>query len=110
MAFIAGVVSLAVVGYKDLDPKGMLEKGYPERPKEDLLASLVALRVDTFETNSKQHERKAKLWGVTLAALTVGLVLSAMAIVETGHHGKPGPGTQQPATSRPTATPTPTPT
>lgn len=103
VAFVSGVVSLAVVKYEDLKPEGMFEMAYPQLPKEHLLEDLVAARGKIFKANREKHKRKARFWEIALAALSVGLVLSAAAMVETGHRDEPGTGSRQPANPRPTA-------
>lgn len=82
-AFLAAVAAYALARYKDVpDPRGLVRE-CAHRAKAETLANLVATRVKVYEANRKKHRRKVALWWVSVAALGLGLALSAAAIVHT---------------------------
>jgi hypothetical protein len=89
LAFCLGVWTLAVAPYKDIEPRRLLD-GHAMLSKEDVLAHLAATRVKIFEMNKRKHDRKAIRWWLGIAALTIGLVFSAVSIVQNGNHGLSG--------------------
>ncbi len=101
-AYAAGfglaVAALAIAPYKEVEPRRLLD-GYAMRSKQQTLAFLAAARVRISERNKQKYERKAAFWWLSLAALAIGLVFSAAAIVQTGSHGSPGGPRQHSTTS-----------
>ena len=90
-AFLAAVGSYALTRYKDVpDPRGLVRERL-EGSKAEALAYLVATRVTVFESNAGTHQRKVRLWWVSVGLLVAGLALSAAALVQTDHHGRPAP-------------------
>ena len=89
VAFCLGVWTLAVAPYKDIEPRKLLD-GHAMLPKEEVLAHLAATRVKIFEINKRKHDRKSVTWWLSLVALSIGLVFSAVSIVQTSNHGSPG--------------------
>lgn len=90
-AFLAAVGSYALTRYKDVpDPRGLVRERLGGS-KAEALAYLVATRVDVFESNAGKHQRKVRLWWVSVGLLVAGLALSAAALVQTDHHGRPAP-------------------
>ena len=49
----------------------------------EVLARLLATRVEAFRRNKRRHRWKAALWWCCVAAPTTGLILSTLAIVHT---------------------------
>jgi hypothetical protein len=87
VAFLAGVWALAVTTYEDVpEPRALVDR-YAERPKVTALASLASTRVRAFEKNRTKHTHKVTRWWISVAALGAGLILSAVAIVNTSDHG-----------------------
>ncbi|QNA75404.1 hypothetical protein C8250_029075 [Streptomyces sp. So13.3] len=83
VAFGFGVSAFRVAAYKDVEPRPMFDR-YGRRSKAEALVHLASARVKAFEKNADQHECRAKRWWISLAALTLGLILSVAAIVQTG--------------------------
>lgn len=91
LAFLAAVGSYALTRYQDVpDPRGLVRER-AGGTKAQTLAHLVATRVKVFESNAGKHARKVFLWWVSVGLLVLGLALSAAAIVQTDHHGRPAP-------------------
>ncbi|MFK4107129.1 hypothetical protein [Streptomyces sp. NPDC002176] len=87
VTLLAGVLSIRVSGYEDLEPKRMVQDNV-NSPESRVLAAMVATRVTIFEDNRKRHDRKARYWTVSrwsLVAgrwsLVVGLGLSTVALL-----------------------------
>lgn len=89
---------LRIARYKDVPHPRELAKGYPFRPKRDALVHLIQERVDAFTENADRQKRRARLWGWSLAALTAGLILAVVAIVQTGD--RDGADRRQPTAGR----------
>jgi hypothetical protein len=89
-----GVWTFSVAAYMDVpDPRSLFER-YGLRSKRDALTHLAGTRIAAFEANEKKHKIKASRWRISLAFLAVGLVVSVVAIVQDGGHGR-GEGQQQ---------------
>jgi hypothetical protein len=92
-------VAYAVARYQDVpDPRGLIRECV-QLTKAETLARLAATRTRAFEANRSKHRRKVVLWWISVAALSVGLALSTIAIVHTGT--VTDPATDVPATPDP---------
>lgn len=80
-SFVAAVASYALVRYRDVpEPRGLVRECMGGS-KAEALARLVATRVRVYEQNAAKHRRKALLWWFSVALLTLGLVLSVIAVI-----------------------------
>jgi hypothetical protein len=91
-----GIWSYAVRSYEDVPTPRNLFTAYWDRDRTDVLAALAAARVPAFESNAAKHDRKARLWLVSLLTLMVGVVLMLLSLAFATHtvaHDSPaGPG------------------
>jgi hypothetical protein len=86
VALVAGVLAFRVAEYKDLEADRLLEDN-ARRTKAQALMQLAATRSGIFVENRAQLNRKGTCWTVSLCAVSVGLVLSTVALgVHTGDH------------------------
>jgi hypothetical protein len=88
VTFGLNVFVYAVGTYHDVpDPRRLLN-GYAMRTKPQVLGALAAERVKAFDANARRHERKARLWQVSLVSLAVGVTLMVVSVIgHTNHHG-----------------------
>jgi hypothetical protein len=98
IAFGAGVKALAVATYRELEPKALVDL-YAGRPRVEVLGRLVSARANVYEINAGKYRTKAMYWWVAVATFAAGLVVSAVAIVQTGDHDQREPGRRDAASS-----------
>ncbi len=87
-----GIWAYAVRSYEDVPTPRGLFSAYWDRDRADVLAALAAARVPAFERNAVKHERKARLWLVSLLSLIAGVVLMLLSLAfaaHTGAHDRP---------------------
>ncbi|WP_406452712.1 hypothetical protein OH768_11550 [Streptomyces sp. NBC_01622] len=80
LALAAGMQTFRVADHRDLEARPLLD-AHAGLLKGQALAALAAARVVIFERNQERERQKAKLWGISLWSLVVGLVLSTAALV-----------------------------
>ena len=99
-----GIWSYAVRSYEDVPTPRNLFGAYWERDRVDVLAALAAARVPAFENNAAKHDRKARLWLLSLLTLLTGVILMLCSLAFGAHtlaHDRPaGPGQATAATGR----------
>jgi hypothetical protein len=85
VAAIAGVYSLAVRNYQDIDPNGLI--AYSNQSPARTLAMLIATRGRAFDLNKDRQLRKAQAWWTCLGAVIAGSALMVASIlVQTDSH------------------------
>lgn len=75
-----GIWAYAVRLYQDVPEPRYLFNAYLVSPKPQALAALTATRVEAFESNARQHVRKARRWWLSMISLVVALALMLLAL------------------------------
>lgn len=86
-AFLLALSAYAATRHHDVpEPEALLS--FTDKTRAEVLARLVATRAAAFGNNQRRHRRKAMLWGCSVGLLTVGLLSSTLAIVQTDPHDR----------------------
>lgn len=83
-AFLTAVGAYVLARYEDVPDPRQLIRHCVHLTKAETLAQLAATRTWAFEANRRKHLHKVVFWWISVASLTVGLALSAIALVYTG--------------------------
>jgi hypothetical protein len=105
VTFGLNVFAYAVGPAREVPNPRRLLNGYATRTKPQVLIALAAERVKAFDANARRHQRKARLWQISLATLAIGVTLMVVSVVvhTSNHGGTTRPG-QSSATPRASAT------
>ncbi|MFF6999878.1 hypothetical protein ACFY93_33795 [Streptomyces sp. NPDC008313] len=97
-----GISVFNLAEYEDIKPRDVLDT-YARSTKGATLGALAGTRVVMFEKNDALHQRKARRWTVTLAAVAAGSFLSTVSLVlhTDGHDKRTEPGEPAPTSSAP---------
>ena len=95
-----GISVFKLAEYEDIKPRDVLDT-YARSTKGATLGALAGTRVGMFEKNDALHQRKARRWTVTLAAVAAGICLSTVSLVlhTDGHDKRTDPGEPAPTSS-----------
>ena len=92
-AFGTAVMAAMPQRYKDVpEPRDFYER-LAQRSTIETLNSLIASRVDSYETNEAKYEHKVKWWRTSIVFLTASLAVSVGAVLHTKDcaQGEPNP-------------------
>lgn len=78
VAFGCGLWGLRVSKYREVDALRLVD--YESRPTIEVVRRLIAVRADAYRIGALRNRQKARFWWASVASLTLGLVLSVVAL------------------------------
>lgn len=103
LAAALGIWAYAVQTYTDAPDPDALFTLYWDQPQADVLAALAATRAQAFKANTRKRAQKRQRWWASLTSLAAGIILMilAIAVPHTEHHGSAAPAhPRRPASQR----------